>query len=80
MRFTVTTSADIEEKLAAIWNKAPDRAAVSRASNQIDVFLRSSPLDRGRSFGEFHMLTIEPLTVVYEVLEKDCAVRIVDAY
>jgi hypothetical protein len=80
MRYTVTVSVQEEDKLAAIWNDAPNRAAVTRASNKIDSLLRSSPLEHGLPLGDFRMLTIMPLTVVYSVSPEDCLVTVLDYF
>lgn len=75
MRYTVTCAPSVQDELADIWLQASDPRAVSRASNEIDRILRSAPVTRGTKHSSHYALTVEPLTVVYDVSPDD---RMVD--
>lgn len=77
MRYTVTWLPSAIQDLARIWNQAPDRQAVSDASNEIDRVLRNTPLTVGEEEGAFRRLTVEPLEVVYRVSPDDRLVEVV---
>jgi hypothetical protein len=80
MRYTVTSSDEVDNKLARIYLLARDRDAVSRASNRIDWVLKYSPLSEGTDLGAFRVLTLAPLTVVYSVSPDDRLVTILDYF
>jgi hypothetical protein len=46
MRYTVVWLLSALRDLAALWNNAPDRAAVTDAANAIDIALARDPLRR----------------------------------
>jgi plasmid stabilization system protein ParE len=72
MTFTVIWKPSAESKLAAIWNEATDRHAVTSAANAIDALLRAAPESSGESRdGMTRILIVAPLVVVYEVREDD---------
>jgi hypothetical protein len=76
MRWTVTIDPDAEQ-LANIWFTALDRQAVTAASNQIDHLLRTDPQNAGESREEnTRLITIEPLSVHFEVRDQDRIVNI----
>jgi plasmid stabilization system protein ParE len=77
MTFTVVWRPSAEEKLAAIWSSADDREAVASAADTIDAFLRTDPLAVGESrIGVTRILTVSPLSVYYDVLERDRLVAV----
>ena len=76
MKYTVIWPLDVLDTLASIWLKARDRAAVSRASHQIDQLLRHQPLAVGGELGSHRRLEVSPLEVVYTVSPDDCMVRV----
>ncbi|HJT78190.1 MAG TPA: hypothetical protein VJ739_13385 [Gemmataceae bacterium] len=76
MRYSVVTSAEVDNELALIYVEAADRRAVQRAADEIERLLGSSPLDRGTDYGEYHSLTVAPLRVTYAVSPADCMVTI----
>jgi hypothetical protein len=76
MRYTVTQSRLAQNALARFWTAAPDRQAVSDASDEIDHLLKTIPDQCGIPFGAFRRLTVSPLEVLYLVSPDDCLVRI----
>jgi len=78
MTFTVVWKPRQKRHLAEIWISSSDRAAVTRAADEIDRRLRLLPLEEGESReGEFRLLLIDPLGCKYQVLEDDRIVKIV---
>jgi plasmid stabilization system protein ParE len=78
MNYTLVWAPNAERQLTELWLNAVDRAAVQRASDQIDKTLRTSPRDKGESReGEFRMLLMKPLGVKFRVIEADRIVRVV---
>jgi hypothetical protein len=57
--------------LAHIWNQAPDRQAVTDASNRIDRLLKFIPTSVGVAAGSVRRLRIAPLEVIYSVSGPD---------
>jgi len=80
MRYTVTSSSEVDGKLALIWLRASDRSSVTAAANKIDALLRTSPGEHGHSFGQLRILRIDPLIVVFSVSRDDCLVKILDYF
>jgi hypothetical protein len=81
VKFTVVWVPDAEADLAAIWTAAPDRSAVAKASNDIDILLVRDPESRGKlSFDTVRILTIAPLAVEFEVLEEDRQVFVLSVW
>ncbi len=78
MRYDVTASADVENKLAEIWLRSRRRDAVRRASDRIDWLLKHYPLDQGHEYRTGRIMTVEPLTVRYIVSPDDRRVEIID--
>ena len=76
MRYTVTDIPVARAGLTRFYLIAPDPAAVSAASNQIDQLLKTTPEQCGVPFGVFRRLTVSPLEVLYHVSPDDCLVRI----
>jgi hypothetical protein len=70
--FTVTWSETAEQQLAAIWIAAADRAAITRASHEIDVTLRVDADTVGRRhIGTVRRFRHYPLAVLFDVSEPD---------
>jgi hypothetical protein len=79
MRYTLVWQPLAEARLAEIWTSATDRKAVSLAANAIDRALRFNPLAFGESRdARTRILIEEPLVVIYDVIEDDRMVRILD--
>jgi plasmid stabilization system protein ParE len=81
MIYTVVWTPVAEQELAAIWNSANDRAAVSTAANEIDLFLARKPRLCGESRGAAFRVTFAgPLGVEYEVFEDDRQVHVLTVW
>lgn len=79
MTFTVVWKAEAEEELAAIWLKAPDQAAVSRAADHLDAALRQNPWVESRSRrGTLRIKYAPPLGIQYQIREADRQVVVVE--
>ena len=77
MKFTVVWKRSAEAALAEIWLSADDRQAVRDAANSMDALLRSTPLQVGESRADAtRILTVDPLSVYYDVLENDQLVAV----
>ncbi len=76
MKYTVVWDDDAEDRLADIYNRASDKAAVTAASNTIDRLLKNDPDRKGRPLNGTRFLTVPPLTVVYTVSPDDRLVRV----
>ncbi len=77
MTFTVVWRPSAESKLAEIWAGAPDRQAVTDAADSIDSLLHTAPLHVGESrLDNIRVLSVPPLTVYYDVYEKDRLVAV----
>jgi hypothetical protein len=75
--YTVDWVPDAQDELADLWIVGPDRAAITRAQNEIDRRLASNPRGAGATEvaeGLWRM-TVAPLTVYYAV---DDAQRLVE--
>jgi hypothetical protein len=72
MKYTVTWKPDAERELAALWNNAADRQAVTDAANAIDKLLQTDPADVGESRSRGTRITfVPPLGVRFVVQEQD---------
>jgi plasmid stabilization system protein ParE len=77
MTFTVVWRPEAEQALAAAWNSAADRQAVTDAADTIDLLLRTEPLEVGESrVVNIRILTVFPLSVYYDVHEQDRLVAV----
>jgi hypothetical protein len=77
MRFTVVWDDEALNRLAAIWLRADDRAAITAAQAAIDAELAVSPSAKGSSISEgLRRLVKTPLQVLFEVSEADRIVRV----
>lgn len=78
MTWTVVWHPDATNKLAEIWLQAADRAAVVRATHDIDRTLGDRPELSGVEFYGDRLLDVAPLSVVYCFSEPDRLVKILD--
>jgi hypothetical protein len=77
MKYTVVWKPAAENELAAIWNTASDRAAVTAAADAIEKSLRIDPVLRGETNTATTRVMIEsPLLVKYKIFDDDRLVRI----
>jgi hypothetical protein len=77
MSYTVVWKGPAKARLAEIWMTATDRAAVTRAADEIDARLRHAPLNTGESREAEHRIAfVRPLLVEYTVSEADRLVSI----
>ena len=77
MNYTVIWQPTAEQQLATAWVDATNRPAVTRASDQIDILLGFVPTQVGESRDAgSRVLVVEPLVVIYEVIEDDKQVRV----
>jgi hypothetical protein len=68
MNYDIVWPATAEEELAAVWNDADDRNAVTAAVDEVERRLRRDPLGFGESRAEDERLTFYgPLAVYYRV-------------
>ena len=78
MKFTVNWTAKAEEALARYWLAARDRISIDEAIVVIEHELATNPMNVGESrFGNFRVMTIEPMFVVFSVWPDDRLVKIV---
>jgi hypothetical protein len=71
MNYTVKWTDQADQQLANIWLNAPDKDAVTAASNRIESLLRRDPLGQGESCGGNSRLMFEPpLGAYYRVYPK----------
>jgi hypothetical protein len=81
MTWTVIWDPSAEARLIPLWMTAPDRAAVTRAANEIDARLRRDPLNEGESrSGPYRVLFVPPLGVSYKVSEPDRLVEVLKVW
>jgi hypothetical protein len=81
MKYEVVWRPVAEGWLADLWAAGPDRAAVAAAANEIDHVLASRPWDAGEArAGTTRILIEEPLAILYEVVEDDRRVYVLDAW
>ena len=77
MRYTVLWTPVAEERLAALWLVADDRAALTTATNAIDRILTRDPDNAGvLCFDTVRTLNRHPLAVDFEVLETEHLVHV----
>ncbi len=81
MSYTVIWTPVAEQKLAAIWIAAADRAAVAAAANETDLFLAKKPRLCGESrSGARRVMFAGPLGVEYTIIEDDRLVRVLTVW
>jgi hypothetical protein len=72
MIFTVVWQPSAQTTLAALWNQAQDRSALTKAADTIDAVLRVDPASQGEArSGSFRVLFEPPLAVHFQVIEMD---------
>ncbi len=73
MNYTVEWTAEAENDLAALWNPATDRNAITAASDWLDVHLASDPLRFGEPWtSSVHRIAVrDPIGIEFEVIEDD---------
>lgn len=77
MRYTVLWTPVAEERLAALWLSADDRAALTSAANAIDRILTHDPENAGiLCFDTVRTLNLHPLGVDFEVVETESLVHV----
>ena len=78
MRFTVGWTPGAKADLLRFWLGARDRVSMDEAIEAIEHTLANNPLDAGESrFGNFRVMTVEPLSVVFSVRPDDRLVKVV---
>ncbi len=76
-RFTVVWDESARDELANLWMAAPDRNAVTQASNAIDAELAEDPDRKGAPLSEgLRGLSIPPLRVVFLTRKDDRIVEV----
>jgi hypothetical protein len=80
MRYTVVWAPDAENRLADLYYHAPDKAAVTAASNEIDRVLANDADRKGQPLNGDRFLSIPPLTVVFVVSPDDRLVEVREVY
>ena len=77
MRYTVCWRPSAERKLTEIWQSSSDKLAVTNASNEIDLLLKTRPHDVGDSRGgTARHLSLSPLAIYYEINDDDRTVDV----
>ncbi len=77
MKYTVVWLTPAQDHLADIWTSAPDKAAVTAASNAIDGILGHDPFASSKPRGDNErVMFVDPLGVVYRVSDDDCMVTV----
>jgi hypothetical protein len=76
VRYTVVWSETAILQLAAIYNAASDRNAVSAAQHQIDRSLRINPPTNADPDTGQCTIDVQPLRATYEVVDLDRLVRV----
>jgi mRNA-degrading endonuclease RelE of RelBE toxin-antitoxin system len=79
MRFTVTWLPSIERRLTEIWLGSSDRAAITKAADEIDRQLRRDPHQAGLKFDdEIWQVVFGRLAVLYSISDDDAQVKVID--
>ena len=78
MRYTVVWSVAARNQLIDLWLAAADRAAVTRASHQIDRILGTDPDLQGVPYFGNRLLTVPPLRVLVVVRPLDRIAEVVE--
>jgi plasmid stabilization system protein ParE len=77
MKYTVVWQPLAKSQLAAIWNAAADRRAVTAAANELDRLLATDPMEVGESrSGDMRVEFVPPLGANFRVYEADRNVRV----
>jgi len=78
--YTVVWTAKAQGQLAALWLRATDRRAVTRASHNADQLLRRDPETRGEEFFGDRLLVEPPLQVVFSIHPDDRQVEVEEVW
>jgi hypothetical protein len=77
VKYTVIWLRPVEAKLADMWLADDDREAITRATREIDQFLKIQAHTIGESRSdEKRILIVAPLGVIFRVYEDDRVVRV----
>ncbi len=78
MRYTVTWTAAAIARLTELWLNAPDRSAVTLASDHIDALLHIDPYAPSSESRDDHdrVMFVQPLGVLYSVSDADRLVTV----
>ena len=81
MNFSVIWDPDAEQELAAVWVRAADRAAVTRAAYELERRLRTNPDAEGESRPRGRRVTFErPAGMLFRVYAADHIVRVINVW
>lgn len=79
MTYTVVWVRSAEADLARYWTESQDRQAIADAADALDRMLRADGEFIGAQIaGQRRRLTIQPLTIDFEVSEQDLKITVVD--
>jgi hypothetical protein len=77
MKYTVVWLTPAQNHLADIWTAAPDKPAVTAASNAIDGILGHDPYANSKPLSDNErVMFVDPLGVVYRVSDDDRLVTV----
>ena len=78
MKFTVSWATQAEQDLVSYWLGARDRISIDEAIVIIEHELATNPMSAGESrVGNYRVMTVEPLSVVFSVRPDDRLVKVV---
>jgi hypothetical protein len=81
MNWAVIWMPPTEQQLAAAWLAAPDRNAVTRAADDIDLVLETFPTTAGEPlFDTVYEYEQPPLTVEYEIDDANHTVYVLNVW
>jgi len=80
MTFTVVWLPSAEVELENLWLSAPDKAAVTRASNLIDRELANNPFSKTTRIDNLHSMRRDPLVVLCEIDLDDRMVCVIEVH
>ncbi len=77
MKYTVTRLPNVDNQLATVWLRSPDRNGVTAAFARIEQELRHDAERKGQPVGELRVIVVDPIAVIYVVSPADCLVTMV---
>ena len=81
MKYTVLWAGEAEQRLAALWNKATNRQAITTAADAIDKQLNLDPETVGESRPDgTRILLVPPLGILFTVTELDRIVSVLTVW
>lgn len=81
MRFTVLWEPHAEQRLTSIWLDSRQRWLITQAAAAIDGLLSENPKEQGESRDDAtRVLFVLPLGVLFEPLDRDRIVRVLDVW